>query len=295
MRREIKVFIGLVAVGMATQPGLAQRDFSDVEIETQHVAGNVHMLKGSGGNIGVSVGEDGILLIDDQFAPLSDKIEAALDELSENKLKFVLNTHWHGDHTGGNSHFGQKAPIIAHENVRKRLAGEQESGRGNEPPMEKEGLPVITFDESLKVHFNGEPIRVIHLPKGHTDGDSVVYFPKSNVVHMGDHLFNGRFPFIDRNSGGSVTGYIHNVEKVLEKVPEDAALIPGHGPLGDVDDLKRFHRMLNKTRAIVRERVEDGESLEAIQEAGLPERWSTWSWGFIDTDRWIETLYKSVN
>ena len=294
MKKDPRLLIGLAVIGMAVQPGMAQRDFSDVEIKTHHVGGNVYMLEGSGGNIGASVGEDGILLIDDQFAPLSEKIEAALEELSENKLKFVLNTHWHGDHTGGNPHFGQKAPIIAHENVRKRLAGRQDSGRGNEPAMDEAGLPVITFDSSLKVHFNGEPIHVIHLPHGHTDGDSVIYFPESNVVHMGDHLFNKRFPFIDLNSGGSVTGYIRNVEKVLERVPEDASLIPGHGPLGDVDDLRAFHEMLRETRSIVQERVAEGDSLEAIQEAGLPERWSSWSWGFISTERWIETLHESL-
>ena len=162
----------------------AQRDFSDVEIKTIHAAGNIYMLEGRGGNIGVSVGSDGILMVDDQFEPLADKIEAALKKLSDGQLKFVLNTHFHGDHTGGNEVFGPTAPIIAHTNVRERL----------KVKLSPEGLPIITFDTSLSIHFNGEEIRVIHFPKGHTDGDSVIFFTGANVVHMGDHFFSGRFP-----------------------------------------------------------------------------------------------------
>lgn len=277
--------------GVAVQ---AQQDFSDVEIQATHVAGNVHMLVGRGGNIGVSVGEDGILIIDDQFAPLAGKIRAALKQLGEGKLRFVLNTHWHGDHTGGNEVFGPEAPIIAHKNVRERLATRQELfGRVIEPKP-KEALPVITFDDSLSVHFNGEEIRAVHLPNGHTDGDILVFFTGSNVVHMGDDMFSGRFPFVDLDHGGSVSGLTENIGKVIEQLPPDAKIIPGHGPLSDLNDLKAYHRMLRETTEIVRGRVAEGKTLEQIQKEGLPEEWDSWGKGFIDTDRWLATLHRSL-
>src|SRR4051794_2413601 len=182
-------------IGLALSAAAQPRDFSKVEIKAIKVAGNICMLEGCGGNIGVSVGPDGLLIVDDQFAPLADKIHAALKGLGDGKLKFVLNTHWHGDHTGGNAVFGAEAPIIAHENVRKRLSTEQTIRGEKTPPSPAAALPVITFDESLAVWFNGERIEVIHFPHGHTDGDSVIFFTGSNVVHMGDDFFAGRFPF----------------------------------------------------------------------------------------------------
>ncbi|HEX8087870.1 MAG TPA: MBL fold metallo-hydrolase [Blastocatellia bacterium] len=273
----------------------AQQDLSKVEIKATHVAGNIHMLEGSGGNIGVSVGADGILIVDDQFAPLADRIRAALKKLGEGKLKYVLNTHWHGDHTGGNKEFGPEAPIIAHDNVRKRLAGELKAEGREATPSPKEALPVITFDQSLSVHFNGEEIRVLHYPHGHTDGDSVIFFTRSNVVHMGDDFFNGMFPFIDLASGGDVEGYARNVESVIAKIPADAKIIPGHGPLASVADLKNFHRMLVETTGIVRERMKAGKSLDQIKAEGLPEKWNSWGMGFIKTPVWIQTLYQGLS
>ena len=198
-------FVCLLA--LTGMPALAQdRDFSKVEIKATKVAGNVYMLEGAGGNIGVSVGSDGLLIVDDQFAPLADKIHAALRGLSPASLKFVLNTHWHGDHTGGNAAFSAEAPIIAQENVRKRMATDQVVFGDKVPASPKEALPVITFDDKVSVHFNGEEIKAIHFPAGHTDGDSVIFFTGSNVVHMGDDFFAGRFPFVDIGSGGSVQG-----------------------------------------------------------------------------------------
>ena len=210
-----------------------QRDWSQVQMKATKVSGNVYMLEGAGGNIGVSVGPDGILIVDDQFAPLADKIRASLKELGQGKLRFILNTHWHGDHTGGNVAFGPEAPIIAHDNVRKRMAAEQKSEffKSTTPASPKEALPVITFDQTLTVHFNGEEIRAIHFPHGHTDGDSVVFFTSSNVVHLGDNFFAGRFPFVDLESGGSVEGLAKNIGEIIAKIPEGAKLIPGHGPL----------------------------------------------------------------
>ncbi len=289
-----KVNPGIVVafLGLLIASGSSQRDFSDVEMKSTHVAGNVYMLEGAGGNIGVSVGEDGILIVDDQFAPLADKIRTALKELGDGKLKFILNTHWHGDHTGGNPEFGPEAPIIAHTNVRKRLMQEHKRGDRVIPPMKKEGLPVITFDHSLSVHFNEEEIKAIHSPHAHTDGDLIIYFTKSNVVHMGDIYFSGRFPFIDRASGGTVQGVIDAVEQVLRTIPEDARIIPGHGPLSTKKDLENYRTMLRETWDFVKKQKSQGKTLEAVQQMGLPEKWSSWNWRFINTERWIEILWE---
>jgi glyoxylase-like metal-dependent hydrolase (beta-lactamase superfamily II) len=275
---------------------LAQGDLSKVEIKSTQVSGNVYMLEGSGGNIGVSVGSDGILIVDDQFAPLAEKIRAALKKLGEGKLKYILNTHYHGDHTGGNKEFGPEAPIIAHDNVRKRLSGELKPAAGNaQPAAPPEALPVITFDQSLSVFFNGEEIRVIHFPHGHTDGDSVIFFTRSNVVHMGDHFFNGMFPFVDLASGGDVEGYARNVEAVIAKVPAGAKIIPGHGPLAGVEDLKKFHQMMVETIGVVREKMKAGKTADQIKAEGLDDKWSSWGKGFIKTPTWIQTIYQSLS
>jgi cyclase len=274
----------------------AQTDYSKVEIKASKVAGNVYMLQGAGGNIGVSVGPDGILIVDDQFAPLADKIRAALKGLDQGKLRFILNTHWHGDHTGGNVAFGPEAPIIAHDNVRKRLSSEQQIPffKSTVPAAPKEALPVITFDQSLSVHFNGEEIRVIHYPHGHTDGDSVIFFTTSNVIHLGDDFFNGMFPFVDVDNGGNVVSLAKNVGEIIAKTPADAKLIPGHGPLATLDDLKRYHNMLLQTTDVVRKKVAAGKTLDQIKTEGLPEEWKSWGTGFIKTDQWIELIHISL-
>ncbi len=275
----------------------AQTDLSKVEIKVHKVNGNVYMLEGAGGNIGVSVGPDGILIVDDQYAPLADKIKAALKTLGEGKLKFVLNTHWHGDHTGGNAAFGAEAPLIAHDNVRKRMATVQENKffKRTTPASPKEALPVITFGHSVSIHFNGEEIRAIHFPTGHTDGDSVIYFTNSNVIHMGDHFFTGRFPFVDLDSGGDVEGFTKNVGDVIAKLPAGVKIIPGHGALSTPDDLKLFHRMLTETTDIVRKKMAAGKTLDQIKAEGLPEEWKSWGVGFIKTDVWIEIIHRSLS
>jgi glyoxylase-like metal-dependent hydrolase (beta-lactamase superfamily II) len=274
----------------------AQEDLSKVEIKATKISGNVYMLEGAGGNIGVSVGSDGILIVDDQFAPLADKIKAALKTLGDGKLKFILNTHWHGDHTGGNVVFGPEAPIIAQTNVRQRMSTEQKSEvfKNTTPASPKEALPVITFDQSLSVHFNGEEIRVIHFPQGHTDGDSVIFFTSSNVIHMGDDFFAGAFPFVDLESGGSVEGLAKNVGEIIPKIPAGARLIPGHGPLSTIDDLKAYHRMLLSTTEIVRKKIAANETLDQIKKEGLPDEWKSWGTGFIKTDMWLELVYRSL-
>jgi cyclase len=293
MRRIIG---GAIALAISFGTAAAQdQDFSKVEVKATPVAGNVQVLFGSGGNIGVSAGPDGVLIVDDQFAPLADKIRAALKGINPGKLKFILNTHWHGDHTGGNAVFGQEATIVAQSNVRKRLESDQKIFGETVPASPKEALPVITFDEGLSVYFNGEEIKAIHAPHGHTDGDTVVYFTRSNVVHMGDQFFNGMFPFIDLDSGGSVDGYVQNVGMVLDKMPKDAKVIPGHGPLATMDDLKGFHSMLVETTTIVRDKMKAGKKLDAIKAEGLPAKWDSWGKGFINADRWIETIYTSYS
>ena len=264
-----------------------QRDMSKVEIKSQAVAGSIHMLVGSGGNIGVSVGPDGVLIVDDQFAPLAEKIETALAALDKGALKFVLNTHWHGDHTGGNAHFGRKGYIIAQDNVRKRLADKSDTP--------KEALPVLTFENSMSVHFNGEEIRLVHLGPGHTDGDSIVYFTKSGVVHMGDLFFNGRFPFVDLGSGGDVAGLMRNIEAALKLLPPDVKIIPGHGDLGSRADLEAYLEMLKDTTSLVKKAIAEGKTLEQVKTAGLPEKYKEWGTGFINASRWLEISFNSLN
>ena len=266
---------------------MGQQDFSKVEITTVPVATNIYMLQGPGGNIGVSVGADGILIVDDQFAPLAPKIEAALHHLNPGKLQFVLNTHYHDDHTGGNAHFGREAHIIAHENVRKRLR--HGTGEGQTE------LPVITFDDSLHVHFNGDDIRVVHVTAGHTDGDSIIYFTGANVIHMGDQFFSGCFPNIDLGSGGSVRGYIKNVEDALKTIPADAKIIPGHGPLSTVKELEEFHTMLMETSGIVDKAIQEGKTLAQVKAAGLPEKWRSWDWKLIPLPQYLEILYRGLS
>jgi glyoxylase-like metal-dependent hydrolase (beta-lactamase superfamily II) len=240
MKKHLFVF-ALLVICMSEIRSKAQ-DFSKVEIKATKVAGNVYMLQGSGGNIGVSVGPDGILIVDDQFAPLADKIKATLKTLGDGKLKFVLNTHYHGDHTDGNVAFGPEALIIAQENVRKRLSTEQVSKffKRTTPPSPKEALPVVTFDHAVSVFFNGEEIKVIHFPHSHTDGDSIIFFTNSNVIHMGDNFFNPRFPVVDLEAGGNVVGMTKTVGEVISKLPAGVKIIPGHGPLSDAEGPEGF-------------------------------------------------------
>jgi len=272
---------------LACLPARAQEDFSKVEMKTSPVAGNVYVLMGSGGNIGVSAGPDGLLIVDDEFLPLAPAIEAALAGINPGKLKFVLNTHFHGDHTGANAHFGRQAPIIAHANVRKHLVRSATSV--------KESLPVVTFEDGLSVYFNGEEIRVVHVPNGHTDSDSIITFTKSNVVHMGDQFFNGRFPNIDLGGGGDVRGYIRNVEKAIATTPMGAKIIPGHGPVGDVEDLKQFHAMLVGTSGWMEKQIAAGKTEQQVKAAGLPAEWKEWDKPPMGQGRWIEILYRGLS
>jgi glyoxylase-like metal-dependent hydrolase (beta-lactamase superfamily II) len=275
-----------------------QQDLSKVEIKVQKVADGVYMLVGSGGNIGVSVGEDGIVIVDDQFAPLAPKIQAALKGITDKPLRFVLNTHYHFDHTGGNQEFTKAGgTIIAHENVRKRLAQGSTVKRFNivTPPAPADALPIITFDQSATVHLNGEDIRAIHFPNGHTDGDSVIFFPKANVVHMGDDFVTYGFPFVDIDSGGSVSGMIAGNEKVLSMVPADAKFIPGHGPLSTADDVRKFLAMLKDTRAIVADALRKKMTPQQMKQQKILAKYEEqYGKGYLKAEDWIDILYADV-
>ena len=275
------------------------RDFSKVQIKVTKVAGTVYMLEGAGGNIGASVGDDGIVVVDDQYAPLADRIQAALKGITDKPVRFIINTHYHGDHTGGNEFFQKQAPIIAHDNVRRRLEEGSDAGNGGSVHMEhkaqpKGALPIITFDHDVTVHLNGEDIRALHFPAGHTDGDSVIYFPKSNVVHMGDDFVTYGFPFIDVNSGGSIDGMISGVENAIAQLPADVKIIPGHGPVSNLDDVRAYLKMLKETRAAVQSALDQKTTLAQMKEKKLLDPWKKYSGEFISEDAFLETLYNSL-
>lgn len=285
----------IVLCGLLPAAGYAQ-EFADVEIKTTHVAGSVYMLEGRGGNIGVTAGPDGLIMIDDQFEPLAPKIREALDKLAKGngELKFVLNTHFHGDHTGGNPVFGREATIIAHSNVRKRLITAQDLRGKTRPPLPESGWPVITFEESVSLHFNGEEIRALHMANAHTDGDSVIIFTKSKVAHLGDLFFAGRFPYVDLDHGGNVQHLALHIGRLVEELPADVRIIPGHGPLSNRDDLKEYHRMLTFSIEHVGKHLRAGRNIGEIQAIGMPSEWRKWGAGFITTERWLETVATSL-
>ena len=286
----------LLALGAAAAQ---DEDFSKVQMKVTKVAGNVYMLEGAGGNIGASVGDDGIVIVDDQYAPLAEKIQAALKGITDKPVRFIINTHYHGDHTGGNAYFQKQAPIIAHDNVRKRLESGGAAGNGSSvhmdvKPAAKEALPIITFDHDVTVHLNGEDIRALFFPAGHTDGDSIIFFPKSNVVHMGDDFVTYGFPFIDVDSGGSINGMIDGVEKVIAQVPPDVKIIPGHGPVSSVDDVRTYLTMLKATRDVVAKSLAEGKTFDQMKQAKLLDPWKKYSGDFINEDAFLETLYNSL-
>jgi cyclase len=297
----VSLFLATTLVWTSTAFAQGDQDFSKVQIKVTKVSGNVYMLEGAGGNIGASVGEDGIVIVDDQFAPLAEKIRAALVSIgvTNKPVRFVINTHYHGDHTGGNLPFSETSTIIAHDNVRQRLAEGGVAGNGGAIHMEvkpspKGALPIITFSQDVTVHLNGEDIRALHFPAGHTDGDSIIFFPKSNVVHMGDDFVRYGFPFIDIDSGGSVQGMIAAMEKVIPQLPADVKVIPGHGALSNLDDVRAYLKMLKETTAAVQQALDQGKSLEQMKQEKVLAPWQKFSGDFINTDAFLETLYNSL-
>jgi cyclase len=292
---------GVALAGPAARGGQGQ-DFTKVEIKATKVAGNIYMLQGAGGNIAASIGDDGIVIVDDQFAPLAEKIQASLKSLgiTDKPVRFVINTHYHGDHTGGNAPFSNAgSTVIAQDNVRKRLESGGTAGNGGSvhmenKPAEKAALPIITFEHDVTVHLNGEDIRALHFPAGHTDGDSIIFFPKNNVVHMGDDFVRYGFPFIDVSSGGSVQGMIAAMEKATAQLPADVKVIPGHGALSNLDDVREFTKMLKETSAVVEKALKAHKTLEQMKQEKILAPWKKFSGDFVTEDAFIETLYNSL-
>lgn len=278
---------------------IAQRDFSKIEIKAEKVADNLYVLFGSGGNIGLSIGTDGAILIDNQFAPLSEKITNAVAKITDQKIKYVINTHWHGDHSGGNENFhNQGALIVAHENVRKRMSTDQVNkvfGRTT-PASPEAALPVITFSKDMTMHLNGEDIMAFHVHNAHTDGDGIIWFPKSNVIHMGDTYFAGRYPYIDISVEGSIDGLIKAVNQVLFLINEDTKVIPGHGAVSNKEELKQYRDVLLTVRDRVKQAIAAGMSLEEAKASNLSKEFDdTWGTGFMKPDVFISILYSSLS
>ena len=282
-----KIITGIIFTLSSLAIHSVQADkYDNVQIKTHAVSGDVYMLEGSGGNIGVLATSEGLLLVDDQFKPLAEKIEGAMKNIVNKPLKFIVNTHMHGDHTGGNSHFSHHAPIFAHTNVRKRLSHKADHNHA--------ALPVVTYDDGITIHLSDETIALSHYPRGHTDGDTIVYFKKANVLHMGDLFFSGRFPFIDLNNGGSVKGYLTNIKSIANTFPNDIKIIPGHGDLTDMNGLHDFIAMIDFSIKLVELAIVQGLTLEEVIEQGIGEKYKSLTWSFIPEKRWLTTLYTDL-
>ena len=298
MKRAIGGALCAAVALMAAPVPAQQQDFSKVEVKTEKVAEGVYMLQGAGGNIGLSVGPDAAFLIDDEYAPLTPKIKAAVAALTDKPIRFVLNTHWHGDHTGGNKDMGEAGSlIVAHENVRRRMSTEQFIAAFNmrEPAAPPRALPVVTFTDAVTFHLNGDEILAVHVPPAHTDGDSVVHFRKANVIHAGDTFFNGFYPFIDLDTGGSVAGMIGAADRMLALADDRTRIIPGHGPLGTKADLKAYRDMLATARDRVAALVKAGKTLEQVTAAApTAELDAKWGQGFLKPAAFVSILYKDA-
>ena len=288
----------ILSVSLLVSVVMADDSFDNIEIQTIKAADGIYMLTGKGGNIGLSTGADGVFLIDDQFAPLTDRIQAAITQVSDKPVKFVLNTHWHPDHTGGNENLGSSGTvIIAHDNVRKRLSVDSfiEMFNMQSPAMAPAGLPVITFGDAVTFHLNGDEILVRHVMNAHTDGDAIVHFKQANVIHAGDTYFSGMYPFIDGNSGGSNDGYIQAIDQVLALADDKTVIIPGHGPISNKQELTAWRDMLKTIIEHIRTKVGESASLEQVQ-ASMPTRTfdEKYGGGFINNETFVKMLYQNM-
>jgi len=274
------------------------QDFDKAQIRTEKVRGNIFLLTGPGGNIGVSAGEESVLLIDDEYAPLTDKLKAAIAVISNKPVQFVINTHWHQDHTGGNGNLRQAgATIVAHENVRKRLSTEQvvEAFKMTIPPSPKVALPVITFTQDMTFHLNGDEIYIFHPESAHTDGDAIIYFRKSNVIHLGDLFFNGMYPFIDISAGGSIDGMITAVDRVLQICNAETKVIPGHGVVSDKAGLEGYRKMLVTVRDRIARQIKEGKTIgEVVASQPTQDFDPALGGGFLKPELFIQIVYSSL-
>ncbi len=288
----------LTAMILAALPMLpASASGASIAVETTEIAPELYLLTGRGGNVLASVGDEGVLLIDDDYAQIQPAYAEALKALGAEEVRYIINTHWHGDHTGANAIWASAGSVIvAHDNVRKRMATRQENTffGGVTEPSPDEALPQLTYGATLTMHINGLTAEVRHLRAGHTDGDSIVYFPEVNVLHMGDIFFNPRYPYVDMDAGGSVEGIIAAVELVLDTIDDDTVIVPGHGVVGNRDDLALYLEMLLSTRSAVKSMLASGMGLPEIAAAGLDQRWAGWGDFFISEERWIQTLIASL-
>ena len=283
---------------LAVTTALHAQSMQDVEIKSHQVRGNVYMIEGRGGNIGLFVGKDGAFMIDDQFAPLTDRILTAVDGITDKLVKFLINTHWHSDHTGGNENIGKRgAIIVAHKNVRERLSTEQfmEAFGRTVPPSPDEALPVITFGDSLTFHWNDDDVHVIHVPHAHTDGDSIIHFTKTNVIHMGDIYFSEGYPFIDPSSGGIIDGVIRGVNKALEISNDKTKYIAGHGKTTGREALIEYRDMLVNVRERINKMIEAGKTRKEIIAARPTRNFDEqWGGGFMKPDQWVGLVYDGI-
>lgn len=293
------LLIAALSVPFSALPALADKDKASVS--ARPLLGPLHLLQGRGGNVLASVGADGVLLVDDDYAELSGAYQQAVNAIAgasgDTVPRFVLNTHWLTDHAGGNGYWGGRgAVIVAHHNVRRRMGSRQEvSALGMVvEPSPPEALPVVTYGTSMALHFNGSDIEVQHYPGGHTDGDSVVFFAQENVLHTGDLFFKDRFPFVDVSTGGNAVTYMNNVALLLDRIDSDTLIVPGHGPASRKVDLERFHLMLDRTIGIVRDALKQGRSVEQVIEQGLGEEWASWGRGFVNEANWIRIVAASL-
>jgi len=284
---------------LAALPALAQQqDFSKVEVKAEKLVDGIYVLTGAGGNIGLSVGRSGTFVIDDQYAPLTDRILAAIRAITPDPVRFVVNTHWHGDHTGGNENMGRAgALLVAHENVRRRMGAEQFNALFDRktPPSPEGALPVVTFTDAITLHWNGDEIRVYHVPPAHTDTDSIVHFVKADVVHMGDVFFNGSYPFIDASSGGRVDGVIEAADRALAGTGAATRFIPGHGPAGTRADLQAYRDTLKTLRDRIAKLKAEGKSRDqAIAAKPTADHDAKWGTGFMKGDTFTGIVYDTL-
>lgn len=290
----MKLLFFLFGFTLFIRSAVADDDFSKEIVKSTALTSSIYMLEGAGGNMTALIGSDGVLLVDDDFAQMADKLVTKLKELGGGIPRFIINTHFHYDHTGGNEVFEPKATIISATEVRDRLMTEQTLWKKQHPPVPPQALPTLTFDQSLSLHLNGEDIQAQHLPHGHTDGDTVVLFSEGKVASVGDLYFSGMYPIFHIEHDGSLDGYIKNIDLLIKQLPDDCKIVPGHGPLSTKAEFIKYRNMIVASVSTVKKGIRSGKTLEQFQKAGLASEWEPFSHGYVTTDRWIAMIYATL-